>query len=182
MAKIIRNRDKLKLLVHYIVAKCESPSMLGSIKLNKVLWVSDLWAYVAWGQPITGEQYVKQQFGPVASTVGIMQELQAEKKIVVRQREVFGHTKTDYIALVGPEKISGMFTAEEIGLIDEAIDFVCLGHTAMGISDKTHDVIWQLAEIGEQIPYEAMLASRLDGVTKDDVTWASEVRESARSE
>ena len=179
MATIIRNRHKLKLLVHYIVAKCENPSMLGSIKLNKVLWVSDLRAYVSWGQPITGEQYVKQQFGPVASTVGIMNELQAEKKIVVRQREVYGHTKTDYIALVRPENISEMFTAEEISLVDEAIDFVCLRHTAMGISAKTHDVIWELAEIGEQIPYEALWASRLDAVTKDDVEWAKAVSEAA---
>ena len=29
--------------------------------------------------------------------------------------------------------------------------------------------------IGEEIPYEAMLASRLDGVTKQDVRWATEV-------
>src|SRR5438105_15829038 len=99
MAKIIRNRDKLKALVHYIIAKCDNPKILGSIKLNKVLWVSDLWAYVTWGHPITGEHYVKQQFGPVASTLGILRELQAEGKIVVREMVRFGRPKTDYIAL-----------------------------------------------------------------------------------
>lgn len=171
MAKIIRNRDKLKALVHYVIAKCVNPSKLGSIKLNKVLWVSDLWAYVKWGQPITGEHYVKQQFGPVASIVGILRELQAENKIVVREREVFGRAKTDYIALVRPENISKTFTADEISLVDDAINYVCR-HTAMQISDKTHDIIWQLAEIGEEIPYEAMWASQLDPVTKKDVDWA----------
>ena len=175
MATIIRNRDKLKLLVHYIIARCEDPNILGSIKLNKALWVSDLWAYVKWDQPITGEHYVKQQFGPVASIVGILQELQAEGKIVVRQRDMFGNTKTDYIALVSPENISQQFTADQMSLIHDAIEFVCLGHTAMGISGKTHDLIWQLAEIGEEIPYEAMWACRLDGVTKDDVKWAQAV-------
>ena len=99
----------------------------------------------------------------------------------VRQREAFGHTKMDYIALVGPENISEMFTAEEISLIDEAVDFVCLQHTAMGISDKTHDVIWQLAEIGEEIPYEAMWASSLDEVTADDVEWAKAVSRAANA-
>lgn len=168
MANIIRDRDKLKELVHYIIARCEDPNILGSIKLNKVLWVSDLSAYVRWGQPITGEHYIKQQFGPVASTVGIFRELQAEGKIVVREREVFGNTKTDYIALIQPESISKRFTADEISLVDQAIEFVCLKHTAMGISDKTHDVIWELAEIGEEIPYEAMWASRLDAVPKDE--------------
>ena len=146
--------------------------MLGSIKLNKVLWVSDLWAYVSWGTPITGEHYVKQQFGPVArSMVGILDELQAEGKLVVRRTEAYGNPKVDYIALKRPENISKLFSAEEISLVDKAIDFVCR-HTAMDISDKSHDVIWELAEIGDEIPYEAMLASRLDGVTKDDVKWA----------
>ena len=173
MANINRDRGKLKALVHYVIARCEDPNMLGSIKLNKVLWVSDLSAYVRWGQPITGEHYVKQQFGPVASTVGILQELQAEKKIVVRERQVFGGTKTDYIALADPAITQ--FSADEISIVDKAIDFVCLQHTAMSISDRTHDLIWELAEIGEQIPYEAMWASRLDGVTKEDVKWAQEV-------
>ena len=59
-------------------------------------------------------------------------------------------------------------------MVDSAIEYVCM-HTAMGISEKTHDVIWELAEIGEEIPYEAMWASRLDGVTKEDVKWAQEV-------
>ena len=34
MAHIIRNRDKLKALVHYVISRCEDPNILGSIKLN----------------------------------------------------------------------------------------------------------------------------------------------------
>ena len=49
----------------------------------------------------------------------------------------------------------------------------------MSISDKTHDIIWKLAEIGEEIPYEAMWASRLDAVTTDDVRWAKAVSDAA---
>lgn len=174
MANIIRDRNKLKALTHYIIARCEDPRILGSIKLNKILWASDLWAYAQWGKPITGEHYIKQQFGPVASTVGLINELQAEEQIVVRERRDFGRNKTDYIALVEPKNISELFTADEISLVDSAIEYVCM-HTAMDISEKTHDVIWELAEIGEEIPYEAMWASRLDGVTKEDVKWAQEV-------
>jgi hypothetical protein len=179
MANIIRDRDKLKALVHYVIAQCEDHNILGSIKLNKVLWLADLWTYVKSGQAITGEHYIKQQFGPVASTVGVVQELQAEGKIVVRRREVFGHEKTDYIALQEPENVSRQFTADEISVVDEAIRFVCLEHTAMGISDETHDVIWELAEIGEEIPYEAVWASRLGAVTKDDVRWAKSISDAA---
>ena len=174
MAHILRRRDKLKALVHYVISRCDDPASLGSIKLNKVLWVSDLWAYVQRGQPITGEQYVKQQFGPVASTVGILRELEQEGKIAVRKREKPGKHKTDYIELKSPDNLD-LFTSEEISLVNEAIDFVCNRHTAMEISQKTHDLVWELADIGEEIPYEAMWASRLDGVTNNDVKWAKEI-------
>lgn len=176
---ITRNREKLKALVHYVTSRCEDPAMLGSIKLNKVLWVADLWAYVGTGTPITGERYVKQQFGPVALTMpAILEELQAENKLVVRRTEAHGNPKVDYIALTRPENISEQFTADEIRLVEEAIGFV-VGHTAVEISDRSHDVIWELAEIGEEIPYHAMLAYRLDGVTKEDVKWAREAHEAA---
>lgn len=173
-----RNREKFKTLVHYVVSRCEDPSKLGSIKLNKVLWVSDLVSYVSTGTPITGERYFKQQFGPVAgSMVGILNELEQEKKIVIREREAFGNPKTDYFALTDPSL--GAFKAEEISIVEQAIELVCEQHTAMSISDASHDVIWQLAEIGEEIPYEAMLATRLDGVTKEDVKWAQEAHDAA---
>ena len=180
MSAILRNLKKLKALVHYVASRCENPSVLGSIKLNKVLWVSDLWSYVKTGQPITGEIYIKQQFGPVASSsVRILDELQSEGKIVVRRRELpNGRSKVDYISMLEPDL--KMFTASEISLVDQAIDFVCLQHTSRQISDKSHDVIWELAEIGEEIPYYAMLASRLDGITKEDVTWAAGAHKRAR--
>lgn len=178
---IVRNREKTKELVHYVVDRCEDPATLGSIKLNKVLWLSDLMAYVRTGTQITGEPYVKQQFGPVVMAMpGIVKELQAEGKIVVRERETsLGNTKVDYFALKDPERISDLFTADEISLVEQAIDFVCVQHTAMQISEMSHDIIWELAEIGEEIPYEAMLATRLDGVTKEDVRWAQAAHDAA---
>jgi hypothetical protein len=169
-----RDREKLKTLIHYIAWKV-SPGVLGSIKLNKVLWVTDLSSYVGTGKAITGENYVKRQYGPVSPSVPLLVgELEAAKALVSRRRfaPVQGQMvdKVDYIALTEPD-IAG-FTAEEISLVDSAIDFVCYQHTAMQISDATHDVIWELAELGEVIPYAAMLASALGEVTAEDVTWA----------
>lgn len=176
-----RNREKLKALVHYVIARTENRAELGSIKLNKVLWLSDLTSYVLTGSPITGERYIKQQFGPVAaSMVGILNELQSEKKIVVRETEAFGNPKTDYISLIDPAKISEQFSGEEISLVERARELVCEHHTAMSISDASHDIIWELAEIGEEIPHAAVFASRLDGVTKEDVRWAANAHDAAR--
>lgn len=165
-----RDREKLKTLIHYVCWKVE-PAILGSIKLNKVLWLSDLSMYVSFGEAMTGEHYVKRQFGPVSlSGPGLIGELEHEKRLVVRRRDAFGYDKVDYIALTKPD-ISA-FKPDEISLVDSAIQYVCYEHTAREISAKTHDVIWELADLGEEIPYEAMLASRLGEVTPEDLAWA----------
>jgi hypothetical protein len=174
-----RDREKLKTLVHYTIWECKNPAILGAIKLNKVPWMSDLCAYVHWGRPITGEHYRKGQFGPIAmSMVGIVEELKREGKIAVREG-AYGSPKVDYFALTRPD-ISA-FTPDEISLIRDCIDYVCRKHTSLGISDRTHDKVWELAELGEEIPYEAMLASRLGEVTEDDVNWAREAISQARA-
>ena len=175
---ITRDRDKLKTLVHYVVWKCKNPAMLGAIKLNKVPWLADMLAYATTGTPITGEHYRKGQFGPISmSMVQVVKELEQERKIVVRQTE--RNPKVDYFALTRPDL--SIFTADDVSLIDECIDFVCRKHTAMEISRKSHDIIWKLAELGEEIPYEAALADPLGEVTPDDVAWAREAIAAARA-
>ena len=61
---------KFKSAVHYICDKASSdPSVLGAIKLNKVLWYSDVINYLITGKPITGETYIKRQHGPVPKDI-----------------------------------------------------------------------------------------------------------------
>ncbi|MCB9504840.1 MAG: SocA family protein [Gemmatimonadales bacterium] len=175
---IRRDVKKLKALTHYVCWKCENPAILGATKLNKALWVSDLWWYVRTGAPITGETYVKRQYGPVPSSIlTILGDLEREGAIVTRERRYDGFNKRDFIALTEPD--ISMFTPEEISVIDKAIDFVCHRHTAKSISRRTHDDIWKIAEIGEEIPYHAMLASVLGEVMPEDVDWARRLEEVA---
>ena len=77
------NWEKYKALVHYVCEKAGSdPSVLGVIKLNKVLWYSDAIYYMMTGSPITGETYVKGQHGPVPKNIiRAIDELVSEKKI-----------------------------------------------------------------------------------------------------
>ena len=45
--------QKFKNLVHYICWKCSGdPTVLGSVKLNKALWLSDLVSYYRLGHPM----------------------------------------------------------------------------------------------------------------------------------
>ena len=164
------NEEKFKILVLYICSKCD-PKELGSTKLNKVLWYSDMISYLSFQKPITGEVYVKRQFGPVPKHIlAIIDKMESEGQIVTRDAVVFGYGKKEYIALEKPDLAS--FTADEISMVDDLIEIICKGHTAKEISETSHDGIWELAEMGEEIPYHAFLASKIGEIDEEDVKWA----------
>lgn len=168
-----KNQDlrKLAKLTHYICYQCHDPSVLGATKLNKILWYADLIAYLKTGKQITGERYVKQQFGPVPKHIlVVIEDLEEKKDLVIREVPFYGKQKREYIALTEPD--ISMFSPEEISIVDSVMDVVCHKHTASSISLASHDVIWKLAEIGEEVPMYAVLASELGEVTDKDIRWA----------
>jgi len=170
---------KFKALVHYVCWKCsDDPSKLGAVKLNKALWFSDVLSYADRGKPITDARYVKQQFGPVPKAIlPILRTLEQENALRIEEVEYYGHRKRQYVALVEPDL--SVFDESEIKIINKVIDVITDGHTAASISDLTHDEIWKLAEMGEEIPLHAVLASRLGKVTENDIKRAQERMEEA---
>jgi hypothetical protein len=63
------------------------------------------------------------------------------------------------------------FTREEISIVDLVIGEVCNEHTAKSISKISHDAIWEMAEIGEDLPFYTVLAEQGE-ITEEDVAWA----------
>ena len=61
---------------------------------------------------------------------------------------------------------------DEISLADYIIETVCDDHTATSISELSHDSVWRLAEIGEEIPLYAVLAGKAGEVTEETMAWA----------
>lgn len=168
------DRDKFKALVHYVCNKAEDPSVLGSIKLNKVVWYSDSIYYKINGDSITGETYIKRQFGPVPRhIVQVIDELGKEGKVRRGKVDHFGHMKHEFISIEEPK--TELFSSSEISIIDRAYEHVCLNHTAMSISEETHGIIWQLANIGEEIPLYTSFASETGEIDENDVEWAKTI-------
>ena len=165
------DRDKFKALVQYICWRCDDPTKLGSTKLNKVLWRSDMQAYYWFGEPVTGAKYVNRQHGPVPTAIlPVLGELSNEGVLAIREVDHYGLPKREFFALKQPALTR--FSPDEISLIDQSIDYVCHKHTARSISEETHDDIWKLAEIGEEIPYATVFAAQLGEITEDDIAWA----------
>ncbi|MFP5250622.1 MAG: Panacea domain-containing protein [Acidobacteriota bacterium] len=165
------NREKFKSLVHYVCAKTEDPSQLGATKLNKILWYSETLAFLNYGQPVSGAKFVKRQFGPAPTAIlPILAELEAEQKIVVRNVSFHGFPKKEFISMTEPV-LDDEFTADEIAIVDYVIDTICRTHTATSISNLSHDDIWEMAAIGEELPLYVSLAEKGE-ITEEDVAWA----------
>lgn len=169
---------KLKESVHRVIATCNNPARLGAVRLNKILWFSDCEAYRQNGTSITGERYIKRQLGPVpARILEAIRELQGEDTIAVKDAPHYNSTMRHFFSLndATPETLS----PQDIELLDSYTNVICENYTALGISNVSHDNVWEAAVMGEEIPLYTIFASNPGTVTEDVQAWASSIIESA---
>jgi hypothetical protein len=167
------NRAKFKALAHHIIAKSD-PSRLGTIRLNKILFYVDTAAFRATGKSLTGETYIKRQFGPVPKNIlKVLGELEQEGAIVVRDHDRYGDRIRHFMSMKEPNLAA--VSAEDLALVDDMRAYICDNFSASAISQVSHDQVWEAANIGEVIPLEATLASQTGEITKDVRKWATSV-------
>lgn len=161
------DREKLKDAFHYVIARAGGHARFGAVKLYKVLWFSDSKTYVRRGTPITGEQYIRLQHGPVPQHAReVLAELESEGRISSRK------SSKDYANWVFKSlRPAGVnrFSNDEMDTLNYWIRVIDTEHTAQSISDETHDdYAWEIAKMGEPLPYFAFLANRLRDPTEED--------------
>lgn len=168
------NRGKLRDVVLYVCGNCD-PSELGNVKLHKILYFSDMLMFMHSGKPLTGDDYIKQQFGPVARHLtSVVNELTSLGALKVENRTYFGFEKKSYSALSKPAATA--LGNDEIEILNDVIDFVC-ARSAREISELSHDTAWRTADMGERIPYSAVYGLQPAEITDEDRTAAvSEAR------
>jgi DNA-binding PadR family transcriptional regulator len=170
-------QDKFKALVHYICSKrADTPDTLGAVKLNKILWLSDLAAFYETGHAITSSRYIKREYGPVpARIVPALNELERDGVLHVRDANHFGKQKKEYVVHL---QASGDFLrSKERKIVDEIIDYVCDDHTAASVSEASHNHIWKAAEVGEELPLFTVFAQP-GTITEVERNWAQQMLES----
>jgi hypothetical protein len=148
----VPNEDKLRQLTIYIASRSEEDACFSRIKLNKIIFYSDVMHYIRTGRSITGSAYIKMPYGPCPKSFHILEaNMSSADELKIQKRVVYGHTQKRPIALVPPEL--SLFTAEEIATVDEMLQHFW-GFNATEISDISHLFVgWQLAEQYETIPY-----------------------------
>jgi len=87
---------------------------------------------------------------------------------LIAQKRVphFGYEQHQFWALEEPEYKS--LPAEEIATLTVYTRAICDSHAAASISDVTHNAAWQLAAMGEEIPFAAFMGAQGAGRATPD--------------
>jgi hypothetical protein len=153
-----RHPDKrLGELMLYIAKKSQFDQNFGGTKLNKILFYADFVSYGRSGKPITGAEYIKQEFGPTPKRLlPVRKQLEARKEAAVQRVDFLGKEQQRLVALRDPDL--SLFSGEEIALVDQVIVYL-RRKSAKDVSELSHNRAWSVAKMGGSIPYEAAFIS-----------------------
>jgi hypothetical protein len=153
------NDEKLRQLILYVSQKCADQKNFGSTKLNKILYFSDFLAYANTGEPITGAEYQRLDWGPAPRKMKpVLNDLERDSELAMQEVQLTGnYTSKKPVNLVPPNL--GVFSAAEIAIVDDVIEkFEEL--TANQTSLFSHDWGgWKYAADRGTIPYESVFIS-----------------------
>ncbi len=141
-----------------VLRACHScdPSDLGAVKLNKVLYFLDMISYAHHRSPVTGATYRKRPNGPTSDQLlFLLREMERNGDIDIRDVDYHGYWKKEYTAKVGEPE--GVLSQDELSLLDDVLEFVCRQNSARSISEYSHSLPWEMAEMGDEIPYHSAM-------------------------
>lgn len=151
---------KLRNLILYISRLCETDPKFGKTKLNKLLFYCDFGAYLTFRGPITGQGYMKFEYGPVPKRMYTVQTRMLGKELAFQKVESYGRNQEKPIAL--READLSQFSSDEIALINGVVRQYW-DMTATEISNESHRFLgWNLADMNEAIPYPVALVAHRD--------------------
>jgi hypothetical protein len=165
------DRDKFKALLHYFVWSVGVRVGFGAARLYKVLWFSDAHAYARFYEPITGESYVREKYGPFPRHVlPVIQELIDDGTIRCWNDTYFNMPIKYFRSLRTPAKLSLSPLHKEI--VEQWIKNISNEYyTATSMSGETYDYAWKMADIGEELPYRAIFANRIREPKGEELEW-----------
>ena len=171
--QITYDEPKLAELMLYVADQMKDEPSFGATVLNKILFFSDFLAYRGNGTPITGALYQKLPHGPAPRRLlPVQQGLINDRSASLESRDHLGFTQKRLVALRNADVT--MFSTAEKDLVDQVV--VTLRRaTATRVSQLSHviSVGWQIAEMGEEIPYSSVFLSS-QKPTKAEIKAAAE--------
>jgi hypothetical protein len=155
----VGDEQKLKELILYISQQSSTDPKFGSIKLNKILYLSDFIAFGWWGEPITAVEYQHLKKGPAPRRLlPVRDEMVAAKELAVQPIPLKnGNTQKRPVNLRDPDLTN--FSGREISLVDTVIRTLWK-MDAEESSEYSHRFVgWKMTKEGENIPYGTIFLS-----------------------
>jgi hypothetical protein len=164
--------SRMKEIILYIARICEGDKTYGAIKLNKILFFSDMLTYARTGKPLTGAAYMKERLGPVPKRLlPVRCELIDAGDAAIERRLYYNVTQQRLRAL--REARLDAFTGQEIAIVNEVIKNL-KSFDGSGVTKLSHTIAWDLVEEHQPIPYESVFLAE-PTVDSDDTRRAKEL-------
>jgi hypothetical protein len=170
------HEDRFRELLLYISQKCANDPKFGSVKLNKVLFLSDFLCFAQHGEPITGFEYQKLEQGPAPRRLlPVRKQMIEDKELGLQEIPLkSGNTQIRTVNLRRPNL--AVFKAQHIAVVDTVIDALSEAD-AVTVSELTHKMVgWKVARYKETIPYETIFLTD-EPLSEADVERGREIAE-----
>ena len=146
--------NALRAMVHFITRKyAMEPEVLGSTKLHKILWHTEIRTLRRLSRQAANETFRKKPFGPFSNNLAtVIDQLAADGKLTVRPS-----TEAFEVALYvgkGEPDLTAL-TQDEWRILEDVADWIVRDHTATSASERSHGPIWETVDLEEPMPVEA---------------------------
>jgi hypothetical protein len=149
-------REKfVELMLYFSKRGIDEKLIIGSTKLNKLLFFSDFRAYAELGAPITGAVYQKLEWGPAPrKLLPIRHDLIQQGAATFQERPP--EDLNDVLEPLRDPNLD-LFSQDELRIAAEVFDEL-RQFNATATSDYSHlrSAGWKVVELQEDIPYESV--------------------------
>lgn len=148
------SRKFKELMLYFSKRGLDEGLVIGSTKLNKLLFFTDFRAYAELGRPVTGATYQKLKWGPAARQLLPMRnELLKDDEVRFRGRS--DDDLNDVLVPISAPDLGGL-SDEERRIADEVFEEL-RPFNATATSDYSHykSAGWKVMRDGDDIPYES---------------------------
>jgi uncharacterized phage-associated protein len=148
------NTEKYLEVLQFLLASGANNCHLGKVKLMKLLYFADFDHYYRYGSSITGDAYVKLEYGPVPRCgQAMIDELHRRGQLDVDREPVYEYFRNVYRLKREPAPMDHLDPNEVSTLADIVNKWS--NHTREDIVAASHgDPPWIMVDYGDEIPYD----------------------------
>ena len=145
-------KEKIEALVAYICSKVPK-ELSGIIKLNKIIWFSEIETMYQTWEPLTGFTFIKKEFGPVPYNIDIIIEDEVRNGVLKKNYVGKLPNGKDYYQFetIEVSDVKCFFSDEQVEIINKQIELYKL-KPALELSIISHDSVWAALQDGDIIP------------------------------